>query len=83
MHSSRGRMKGRQPVQRGATADQLPDSADSFGILPHNHMDRPVSESMGGRKRELRDNERGIGPTLKPHLKRMPMQAAPEHGNHE
>jgi hypothetical protein len=30
----------------------------------------------------LRDHERGIGLGLKPHPKRMPMQAAPDHGDH-
>jgi hypothetical protein len=78
MHSRR-RTQRRQPVQRGA-GNQSPEPG--IGILPHNHTDQPASEPLGGRKRELRDHERGIGPTLKPHPKRMPMQAAPDHGDH-
>jgi hypothetical protein len=31
----------------------------------------------------LRDHERLIGPAIKYHPKRMPMQAAPDHGDHE
>jgi hypothetical protein len=30
----------------------------------------------------MHDRERGIGPALKLHPKRMPMQAAPDHGDH-
>jgi hypothetical protein len=31
----------------------------------------------------LRDHERGLQPGIKNHPKRMAMQAAPDHGNHE
>jgi hypothetical protein len=79
MHSSRGRTQRRKPDER-STGNQ--SSEPDFGILPHNHTDQPASESMGSGKRELRDSERGIGPTLKPHPKRMAMQAAPDHGDH-
>jgi len=77
MHSS-SRMKGRQPVKQTAAADQ-PEP----GILPHNHKDKPFSEPTASRGRELREHERGIGLGLKPHPKRMPMQAAPDHGDHQ
>jgi len=83
MHSSsRQRMKGRQPVKQADTADQQPEPSTDFGILQHNHTDKPFSEPTGSRGQELRDHERGIGPTLKPHPKRMAMQAAPDHGDH-
>ena len=58
------------------------DSGNDFDVLPHDHTHRPDPEPMIGRKRELRDHERGIGLGLKPHPKRMPMQAAPDHGDH-
>jgi hypothetical protein len=74
-------MKGRQLVPQ-AGADQAPESGNDFGILPHNHKDKPFSEPTASRGQELRDHERGIGRTLKPHAKRMPMQAAPDHGDH-
>jgi hypothetical protein len=53
-----------------------------FDVLPHNHKNRPNSESKIGRKRELRDGERGIKPGIKYHPNRLPMQAAPDHGDH-
>jgi hypothetical protein len=53
-----------------------------FGVLPHNHRNSSNPEPKIGRKSHLRDHERGIGPGLKPHPKRMPMQAAPDHGDH-
>jgi hypothetical protein len=31
----------------------------------------------------LRDHERGVQPAIKNHPKKMPMQAAPDHGDHE
>jgi hypothetical protein len=31
----------------------------------------------------LRDDERGAQPAIKHHPKKMPMQAAPDHGDHE
>jgi hypothetical protein len=69
---------------KGTRVDEKPTLASQgFDVLPHDHTDKPHSEPMGGRKRELRDHERGIGLGLKPHPKRMPMQMAPDHGDHE
>jgi hypothetical protein len=79
MHSSRKRTPQGQPNQRGA-GKQSPEP--DFDTLPHNHKDLPASDADGSRSRELRDHERGIGAGFKPHPKRMPMQAAPDHGDH-
>jgi hypothetical protein len=71
---------------RVAAADKsAPDKPrdNGFDVLSHDHRDKPDSEPLIGRKGELRDHERGIGPGLKLHPKRMPMQAAPDHGTHE
>jgi hypothetical protein len=57
-------------------------ATDNFDILPHDHKDKPDSEPLIGRRRELHDHERGIGPGVKLHAKRMPQQAAPDHGDH-
>jgi hypothetical protein len=83
MHSSSQRQKqSRQPVKQAAAVDQ-PESSTDFGILQHNHTDKPFSESTASRGRELGEHERGIGAGLKPHPKRMPTQAAPDHGDHQ
>jgi hypothetical protein len=55
---------------------------EAFGVDGHDHKHKPNKEPKVGRKRELGDQERGIGAGLKPHPKRMPMQAAPDHGDH-
>jgi len=55
---------------------------ESFGVLPHNHKDRPNREPKIGHKRHLRDRDRAIGASIKYHPNRMPMQAAPDHGDH-
>jgi hypothetical protein len=64
------------------TGKALQDS-ETFGVDGHDHKHKPNKEPKVGRKRELRDQERGIGAGLKPHPKRMPMQAAPDHGDHQ
>jgi hypothetical protein len=62
--------------------DQPRDSGNAFDVLSHDHTHKPDSEPLIGRKRVLHDHERGIGPGLKLHPKRMPQQSAPDHGDH-
>jgi hypothetical protein len=85
MHSSRERMKRRKPVkqEQAAMADQAPEGGTDFDILQHDHTDQPFSEPTGSRGRELADHQPVIGRALKPHAKRMAMQAAPDHGDHQ
>jgi hypothetical protein len=73
---------------RAAAADKFApdkprDSGNAFDVLSHDHTHKPDSEPLIGRKRELHDHERGIGPGLKLHAKRLLRQAAPDHGDHE
>jgi hypothetical protein len=63
--------------------DEPRDSGNAFAVLSHDHTHKPDSEPLIGRKRELHDHERGIGPALKLHAKRLPQQASPDHGDHE
>jgi hypothetical protein len=66
-----------------AETGEAPEESDNFGVQPHNHTDKPHSEPKGGRKPLLKDHQRGIGKSIKYHPNRMPMQAAPDHGDHE
>ena len=54
-----------------------------FGVLKHDHKNRPNTEPKGGRKAWLRDHDRGVPPGIKYDPQRMTMQAAPDHGDHE
>jgi hypothetical protein len=56
---------------------------EDFGVLKHDHKNRPNTEPKGGRRPPLRDGQRGVPPGIKYHPQRMAMQAAPDHGNHE
>jgi hypothetical protein len=72
------------PLQKSAAEQSANVTGDNnLGILPHNHTDRPFNEPKVHRKPPLRDHERGAKPGIKYHPKRMAMQAAPDHGDHE
>jgi hypothetical protein len=75
---------GPVPQHEGyAVTGKAPQDSETFGVDGHDHKHKPNKEPGVGRKRELRDQERGIGVGLKVHPKRMPMQAAPDHGDHQ
>jgi hypothetical protein len=65
-----------------AVSGKGPQDGETFGVDLHDHKHKPTREPKVGRKRELRDHERGIGAGIKVHRKRMSMQAAPDHGDH-
>jgi hypothetical protein len=58
------------------------NSQDDFGVVPFSATHKPHSEPAGGRK-GLKEHQRGIGRSIKYHPNRMPMQASPDHGDHE
>ena len=60
------------------------NAAEDFGAQPHNHRDGGVNHNDGSHRKggRLRDHECGVRPGIKYHSKRMPTQAAPDHGDH-
>lgn len=67
-----------------AESGLVPGQKDNFGVQPHNHRDG-YSHNDGAHRAGggLKDSQRGIRPGIKIHPKRMPVQAAPDHGDHK